>query len=62
MQQNWEFATDQQPDGTIFIIPARLEDCKVPERLSKWHWVNLYKEGGIEKLVDALNKRAKDIG
>jgi hypothetical protein len=52
---------DHQPEGTIFMIPARLEDCTVPDRLSKWHWVNLYADGGYQKLVDALNKRAKDI-
>jgi hypothetical protein len=52
---------DLQPEGTIFMIPARLEDCTVPARLSKWHWVNLYENGGYQKLVDALNKRAKNI-
>jgi hypothetical protein len=52
---------DLQPDGTIFMTPARLEDCTVPNRLSKWHWVNLYEDGGYPKLVDALNKRAKNI-
>jgi hypothetical protein len=52
---------DLQPEGTIFIIPARLEDCTVPDRLSKWHWVNLYEDGGYKKLVGALKKRAKDI-
>jgi hypothetical protein len=52
---------DLQPEGTIFMIPARLEDCTVPNRLSKWHWVNLYEDGGYQKLVHALNKRAKDI-
>ena len=43
------------------MIPARLEDCTVPDRLSKWHWVNLYEDGGYQKLVDALNKRAKNM-
>lgn len=48
---------DLQPEGTIFIISARLEDCNVPDRLSKWHWVNLYEESGYKKLVSALIKR-----
>lgn len=52
---------DLQPEGTIFIIPTRLEDCTVPNRLSKWHWVNLYEDGGYQKLVHALKKRAKNI-
>jgi hypothetical protein len=29
---------DEQPDGTIFLIPVRLEECDVPERLRRWHW------------------------
>jgi hypothetical protein len=29
---------DEQPDGTIFLIPVRLEDCKVPSRLGAWQW------------------------
>jgi hypothetical protein len=52
---------DQQPKNTIFMIPARLEDCKVPDRLSKWHWVNLFEDDGYKRLVEALNKRAKDL-
>lgn len=52
---------DRQPQGTIFIIPARLEECEVPDRLSKLHWVNLYEEEGYQKLVAALNERSRNI-
>jgi hypothetical protein len=45
---------DQQPEGRIFIIPARLEECEVPDRLGKWHWVNLYDDDGYNKLTDSL--------
>src|SRR5262249_8635590 len=30
---------DKQGDGTIFIIPLRLEECDVSERLSRRQWV-----------------------
>lgn len=50
---------DEQPDGTIYIIPARLEPCDVPERLHRWHWVDLFEDSGVEKLFAALHKRAK---
>jgi len=53
---------DEQPEGTIFIIPARLEDCQVPSRLNKWQWVNLFEKTSIEKLNHALNLRAKGLG
>lgn len=49
---------DEQPENSIFIIPLRFEDCKVPNRLSRWHWVDLYEEGGYEKLMKALKHKA----
>lgn len=52
---------DQQPEGTIFIIPARLEDCQVPNRLNRWQWVNLFEKTGIKKLVQALKLRTKRL-
>ncbi len=36
---------DEKPDGAIFVIPARLEECEVPSRLSRWQWVNLIFDG-----------------
>jgi hypothetical protein len=45
---------DEQPEGTIFLIPARLEDCSLPERLRRWQWVDLFKDNGFEKLMTAL--------
>lgn len=52
----------EKPEGTIFIIPARLEeDVNVPERLSQWHWVNLFQDSGYDKLIFALNTRANAL-
>ena len=53
---------DEQPEGTIFIIPLRLEECAVPEQLSEWQWVNYFEEQGYDKLVRALRARASEIG
>jgi len=49
-------------EGEIFIIPARLEECETPENLSKWHWVDLFEEGGRQKLIQALRVRAANTG
>jgi hypothetical protein len=51
---------DEKPDGTIFIIPMRLEECSVPERLRQWHWVDAFDNASkpYEKLGDALDVRA----
>lgn len=47
-------AADEKPDGAIFLIPARLEECNVPERLSRFQWVDLYKPEGYAKLIKSL--------
>ncbi len=47
-------AADQLPEDTIFIIPVRLEECRVPQRLSRWQWVDLYSDRGYERLKAAL--------
>ncbi len=52
---------DEQPEGMIFIIPARLEECSVPDRLSVWQWVDLYSPNGYEKLTRALTAKAKHV-
>jgi len=54
--------SDEQPEGTIFLIPLKLEDCEVPERLRRWQWVNLFEDHGYEKLMRALDVRAKELG
>ena len=53
---------DLQPEGTIFIIPARLEDCDVPESLWRWHWVDLFDKSGYEWLMRSLKRRAAELG
>jgi hypothetical protein len=52
---------DRQPEGAIFIIPLRLDDCQVPERLRSWHWIDLFDESGFSKLIRALRQRARDL-
>ncbi len=54
-------AADEKPEGTIFIIPARLENCNVPDRISQFHWVDLFSDDGYELLLKALKLRANTI-
>lgn len=45
IQKGLKYALDvalEKPWGTIFIIPLRLENCIVPDRLSDWQWVNYF--------------------
>jgi hypothetical protein len=60
VQREIKFAldvADEQPEDTIFIIPLKLEECDVPTRLKRWQWVNLFEEGGYERLIRALRHR-----
>ena len=48
-------AAEERPENSIYIIPARIEHCDVPERLSRWQWVDMFAEGGYERLRLALS-------
>jgi formylglycine-generating enzyme required for sulfatase activity len=59
IQKEIKFAldiADEQPEGKIFLIPVKLEECVIPERLSRWQWVNLFEKSGYVKLMHALHK------
>jgi hypothetical protein len=43
----------------IYLIPVRLEECKVPEDLQSFQWVNLFEKGGWVRLVQALRVGAE---
>lgn len=51
----------EQPEGEIFIIPARLEECDTLESLRRWHWVDLFEDGGYNKLKQTLGLRANRV-
>jgi CheY-like chemotaxis protein len=50
---------DEQPEGTIFIIPLKLDDCEVPDRLGRWQWIHLNQRGGYQQLLRSLRRRTK---
>jgi hypothetical protein len=53
---------DEQPEGRIYIIPLRLKECDVPERLKKWHWIDLFRKRGYERLLGgARNAGQRDL-
>jgi outer membrane protein assembly factor BamD (BamD/ComL family)/uncharacterized membrane protein len=65
VQKEIKFALDsaeEKPEDTIFLIPARLEDCVVPEQLGRWQWVDLFEENGFIRLLRSLKLRANRIG
>lgn len=48
-------AADERPDGDIYIIPARIQECQIPDRLSKLQWVDTFASNGYERLCRSLN-------
>jgi hypothetical protein len=53
---------EEQPEGAIFLIPLKLEECNIPERLSRWHWVNYFEDKGYGRLMRSLRFRANELG
>jgi hypothetical protein len=49
---------DEKPEDTIYIIPARLVDCTLPDRLSQWQCVDLFRENGYDRLVKAIRSKS----
>jgi formylglycine-generating enzyme required for sulfatase activity len=65
VQKEIVFALDkamEKPEGTIFIIPIKLEECEVPRRLGMYQWVDYYRTDGRKRLLMGLNKRATELG
>lgn len=54
-------AASRKPEGTIFLIPARIEECEVPYSLKRYQWVDLYSAHGFCKLEKALEARRQDV-
>ncbi len=46
------------PEGRSFIIPARLEECDLPESLRRWQRVDLFEAYGYGKLLNALQRQS----
>lgn len=44
----------RQPEGTIFLIPARIEECDVPDSLGRWQYVDIFQPQGLEKLLQSI--------
>lgn len=52
----------ENPDGMIFLIPLRLEECEVPRGLRSFQWVDYFgndKENQYQNLIESLELRFK---
>jgi hypothetical protein len=57
---------DYKPEGTLFVIPVRLEDCDPPRRLRAWQYADYFPEDeqdrAYQRLLASLRIRADKVG
>lgn len=68
IQRELKFVLDialEKPEGTIFIIPLRLDDCELPRRLRSWQYVDYFphdhRKRAHQRLVQSLHARYGQI-
>jgi hypothetical protein len=47
---------DTIPDGQVFLVPVRLDECEVPARLARLSWLDYFRDEGPDRLVRAVSK------
>ena len=56
---------DYKPEGTLYIIPVRLEECEPPRRLRAWQYADYFegqRERAFQRLLVSLKRRADALG
>jgi formylglycine-generating enzyme required for sulfatase activity len=54
---------DEKPEGAIYVIPLRLDECEPSfSRLKKLHWSDYFAPNAHEKLIKSLRLRANALG
>lgn len=64
IQKEVKYALDiaeEKPEGTVFIIPVKLDACELPLRLQAWQWVDWPESAACDKIVRALRARAEEL-
>jgi len=64
IQREIKYARDvamMKPEGIIYLIPARLEECLVPNSLSNYQWVDLSDDHGWNLLLKSIRTREKQL-
>jgi hypothetical protein len=67
IQKELRFAKDvalEKSEGSVFLIPLRLDDCQVPRSLQIYQWADYFgeeQERTYHRLLEALIHRLEDI-
>ena len=64
IQRELKFVLDialEKPEGTIFVVPLRLDDCELPRRLRSWQFVDYFpaerRKPSYQRLIQSLKLR-----
>ena len=47
---------DSKPEGSVYVVPVRLEECAIPDRLSRFQSVDLFLGGQFERLARTVRR------
>jgi hypothetical protein len=68
IQKEIRYALDialEKPEGTIYIIPIRFDNCQVPRKIKVWQWVDFFPKDiwgpSYEKVVNSLRVRLFEL-
>jgi formylglycine-generating enzyme required for sulfatase activity len=53
---------EEKLEHDVYLIPARLDDCEVPDALSEIQWVDLFEDDGWPLLLKAIEYGLKQRG
>ena len=45
---------EEVPEGRMFLLPVRFDECPMPGQLSKFRYTNLFEDRGLDKLARAI--------
>ena len=63
IQKELRFVLDialEKPEGAIFVIPLRLDECDIPRRLRSWQYADYFpsnRESAYDRLLKSLQTR-----
>ncbi|NEZ60332.1 SUMF1/EgtB/PvdO family nonheme iron enzyme [Adonisia turfae] len=72
IQREFKMALNEmadRPSGQIYLIPVRLDDCRIPDlrqedygiSLSDYQWVNFFESDGYDRLVKGIETGFADV-
>jgi len=53
--------SEEKPEGAIYIIPLRLDDCTPPIRFQQWQWLDYFSDDAYSRLLKSLVYRMEVI-